>query len=348
MALLPMYPGQAFSPQTALALTCGASDTSITVDNGDALPAPPNYLTLGTHGDADAETILYTVKSGNIISGLTRGIEGAAAAHDAGTIIGSYITAVEINKHKTNIEALDSGKENAGAVEAHNESEDAHGDLFAGKQAVIEADGILKGDGDGGVTAAVAGTDFVATNDSRLSDARQASDVSAWAKAAQKPSYNAADVGAVPTGRTVAGKALTADITLTAADVGADASGTATGAVSTHNASAAAHPGKMDRDVAVASIVSSRTLALTDAGKLLMCASVSAITVTVPTNASVAFPTGTQITLTQTGAGAVTVAAASGVTIRSKDAKLAIDGQYAAVTLAKVGTNEWYLWGALA
>jgi hypothetical protein len=47
-----------------------------------------------------------------------------------------------------------------------------------------------------------------------------ASDVSAWAKAANKPSYTASEVSAVPTTRTVNGKALSADISLTAADVG--------------------------------------------------------------------------------------------------------------------------------
>lgn len=36
-------------------------------------------------------------------------------------------------------------------------------------------------------------------NDSRLSNARPASDVHAWAKAASKPSYTAAEVGAIPT-----------------------------------------------------------------------------------------------------------------------------------------------------
>ena len=51
-----------------------------------------------------------------------------------------------------------------------------------------------------------------------------ASDVSAWAKASSKPSYSASEVGAVPTSRTVNGKALSANITLSAGDVGAAAS----------------------------------------------------------------------------------------------------------------------------
>lgn len=47
--------------------------------------------------------------------------------------------------------------------------------------------------------------------------------------------------GKVPTTRKVNGKALSGDISLSAADVGADASGTASSAVSGHNSSATAH-----------------------------------------------------------------------------------------------------------
>ena len=45
--------------------------------------------------------------------------------------------------------------------------------------------------------------------------------VPAWAKASSKPSYTASEVGAVPTSRTVNGKALSSNITLSASDVGA-------------------------------------------------------------------------------------------------------------------------------
>lgn len=45
--------------------------------------------------------------------------------------------------------------------------------------------------------------------------------VPSWAKASSKPSYTASEVGAVPTTRTVNGKALSADITLSASDVNA-------------------------------------------------------------------------------------------------------------------------------
>lgn len=48
--------------------------------------------------------------------------------------------------------------------------------------------------------------------------------VPSWAKASSKPSYTASEVGAVPTTRTVNGKALNTNISLTASDVGAVAS----------------------------------------------------------------------------------------------------------------------------
>lgn len=45
--------------------------------------------------------------------------------------------------------------------------------------------------------------------------------VPAWAKAENKPTYTASEVGAVPTTRTVNNKALSANITLSAADISA-------------------------------------------------------------------------------------------------------------------------------
>ena len=51
--------------------------------------------------------------------------------------------------------------------------------------------------------------------------------VPSWAKASSKPSYTASEVGAVPNTRTVNGKALSADITLSASDVSALPSSTA-------------------------------------------------------------------------------------------------------------------------
>jgi hypothetical protein len=89
------------------------------------------------------------------------------------------------------------------------------------------------------------------------------------------------------------------------------------------------------------------TLALTDVAKVVSLTNGSAITLTIPTNATVAFPTGTQILLYQGGAGQVTVGGA-GVTLRAQGSKTKISGQYGVAGLLKVGTDEWVLFGNTA
>lgn len=97
--------------------------------------------------------------------------------------------------------------------------------------------------------------------------------------------------------------------------------------------------------VPVVAVLSSRALALSDSASLLAVSATA--TVTVPTNATVAFPTGTVLSLYRAGAGAVTVAAAAGVTIRQVDSVLTLRAQYSTATLHKVGTDEWVLSGDL-
>ena len=89
------------------------------------------------------------------------------------------------------------------------------------------------------------------------------------------------------------------------------------------------------------------TLALTDLGKLVELNNASPITLTVPTNASVAFPVGSRIDLLQTGAGQVTVAAAGGVTLNSSDSKVKLKTQWSAATLIKRATDAWVLVGEI-
>jgi hypothetical protein len=98
----------------------------------------------------------------------------------------------------------------------------------------------------------------------------------------------------------------------------------------------------------VASIVSNAyTLVLTDAGKLVELSSGSAITLNIPTHATTAFPQGTRIDIVQIGAGQVTVGG-SGVTIRSSNSKLKLNGQWSGATLWKKADDEWYLIGDIA
>ncbi len=89
------------------------------------------------------------------------------------------------------------------------------------------------------------------------------------------------------------------------------------------------------------------TLVLTDAGKMVTMSNASAIALTVPTNASVAFPVNTRIDLLQLGAGQVTVSGA-GITFKSSGAKLKLTGQYSGATLWKEATDTWVLIGDIA
>lgn len=87
------------------------------------------------------------------------------------------------------------------------------------------------------------------------------------------------------------------------------------------------------------------TLAATDAGQLVTLSNASGITLTVPTNASVPFAIGTQITITQANSGQVTVAGDVGVTVSSSDSYLKLRTQWSAGTLIKTNTNSWILIG---
>lgn len=85
------------------------------------------------------------------------------------------------------------------------------------------------------------------------------------------------------------------------------------------------------------------TLVLTDNGRLVTLNNAAAITVTVPLNSSVAFATGAIVNLQQIGAGQVTVAGASGVTINGTGTKTR--AQWSAASLIKTATDTWTLVG---
>jgi len=95
------------------------------------------------------------------------------------------------------------------------------------------------------------------------------------------------------------------------------------------------------------------TFVLTDNGKLVTASNAAAQTYSIPTNASVAYPIGTQINLIQIGAGQVTVSAATpGTTTISSNAATSAGpkcrNQFAALTCIKVATDVWYVIGDIA
>lgn len=87
----------------------------------------------------------------------------------------------------------------------------------------------------------------------------------------------------------------------------------------------------------------SATADLTYRAKFVNFTNTSAKTLTIPANATTAFPVGTTITVTNLAAtGNLTVAAAGGVTIRSQDSRTLVF-PYGTVVLFKVDTDTWVL-----
>lgn len=90
----------------------------------------------------------------------------------------------------------------------------------------------------------------------------------------------------------------------------------------------------------------SYTLVLADDGALVTLSNGGANTLTIPTNASVAFPTGTVINFMQLGAGVTTIVASAGVTLNGVVAGSApVNKRYSAGSLVKLGTNTWVVSG---
>lgn len=87
----------------------------------------------------------------------------------------------------------------------------------------------------------------------------------------------------------------------------------------------------------------SYTLVIADQGKTIPFTSTTAVTATVPTNASVGYPIGAQIEIQRLGVGPVKVVGAGGVTVSGK-AFLRENGRG---VLTKTGTDTWLLSGDL-
>jgi hypothetical protein len=97
----------------------------------------------------------------------------------------------------------------------------------------------------------------------------------------------------------------------------------------------------------------SYTAVLANNGQVVTMNNASANTFSIPTNASVAFPIGTQINVLQIGAGQTTIQAVTSgtTTIQSTGATAAapkLRVRYSAATCIKAGTDLWYVFGDIA
>ncbi|WP_025846893.1 hypothetical protein [Paenibacillus ehimensis] len=102
----PMYPAAVNSLQTELAAAVDATQTTISVADASLLPDAPNLVTIGS--DETAETIIYRGKSGNTLTGVTRGFQGTAKGWSAGIKVARYFTAYDHDTFRGNIQDLGS------------------------------------------------------------------------------------------------------------------------------------------------------------------------------------------------------------------------------------------------
>ena len=96
----------------------------------------------------------------------------------------------------------------------------------------------------------------------------------------------------------------------------------------------------------VANKTSNYTLAFGDEGDLIQIGSGSALTLSVPTDATTNFAVGTQITILQTDAGQVTIAAVTpGTTTVNGTPGLKLRAQWSSATLVKCAADLWVVLG---
>lgn len=94
----------------------------------------------------------------------------------------------------------------------------------------------------------------------------------------------------------------------------------------------------------VTETTTARTVALTDVGNHIRCSNASAVTVTVPPQADVAWTAGSFFYVEQNGTGQVTVAGGSGVTIRATPTAKT-SARYGVLMVKRVASNEWIVTG---
>lgn len=102
MALQEMFPAVANSPATELSAAITDIQTTITLLDASKLPDAPNIATIGV--DESAETVRYEGKSGNDLTGVTRGFSGTTAkAWATGVGVARYFTAYDADALRENV-----------------------------------------------------------------------------------------------------------------------------------------------------------------------------------------------------------------------------------------------------
>lgn len=383
--LATMYPPQALSPATTTAGAVTTASTSVTVLNGSVLPDAPNLLTFGGETE-NPETVLMTAKNGNTLT-IQRAVQGTARAWPAGSTIARLFTAKDLLDLQSNITALLNGKAEAGDVPTPSTStpaKDGTGSAGSGatyargnhvhptddtRQAKITANGLLKGDGNGGVAAAVAGTDYAlpsaipspSSSTPNMDGTGSAGTGTAYARGNHthptdtsrqaKITANGLLKGDGQGGVSAAVAGTDYQTPLTAGtDYATPASVAACIPFSEKGANSGVASldsyGKVNAAQTSARIVSKSeayTLQSSDAGCLL--AVTGTTTITIPSTLAV----GTEIEIMNYGTGTITITAASGVTLNGvSTGSKQVKSQYTSAVLKAITASDWVIQGAIS
>lgn len=108
-------------------------------------------------------------------------------------------------------------------------------------------------------------------------------------------------------------------------------------------------PGSSTGPLSISAKTADYTLAVTDANSVIEVNKATAVTITIPTNATAAIEVGEQVSIAQAGVGQVTLAPASGVTLLyAADLLPETRAQNTLLTAIKTATNTWRVTGDLA
>jgi hypothetical protein len=100
--------------------------------------------------------------------------------------------------------------------------------------------------------------------------------------------------------------------------------------------------------IVTAYVGTAKTLALADINTVIDCTSATAVTITIPPQASVTWTADAEIHVRMSGAGLVSIAVGAGVTVPPITAPIGLAGQGAIVTLKRRSSNVWAIIGATA
>lgn len=259
MAWQTMFNSKAFSPTTTLTQEIGPSDTRIYVADVSVFPAVPTLATIGIASDL-AEVVRVTAIGNNFID-VERGYVGAAKSFTANAPISRNFSSKDQDIIQANLQFL---KDNAlfevkaENIPANSISNDKLAQVatntIKGRKSASQGNvedlsasdvramlDIQKGADVTNTVLEAAGDTTIADNDKLVLVDVSVSSGSKIRTVLWSAIKTALNNLFVPKTRMVNKKALSEDISLTAADVGADAKGTATSAVSNHNSDSNAH-----------------------------------------------------------------------------------------------------------